>query len=243
MTVEISIDRLRVGLRAVIAVAMAGIIALWRAVRPLIVWSVQLLFALLVIFEEWGWEPLATALAALGRFRPVAALERRIAMLPPYGALCVFAAPVVLIFPLKLAAVWLLANGHALSAGALFIGAKVASTAIIARIFMLTRPALMRIDWFARAYHRFMPWKEAATAWLRQSWAWRMGRVGKVAVKRATLPLRLRAAGYARLAIAAVRHSWPRLAVSARAAGKRLQRGASAVVASVFERITGVRVL
>ena len=34
-------------------------------------------------------------------------------------------------------------------------------TGIVARIFILTQPQLMRIHWFAALYARFMPWKEA----------------------------------------------------------------------------------
>ena len=58
--------------------------------RVLIAWlrgALAGLLALLILFEEWGWEPLRAALASLGRWPPVAALERRIAALPPYGAL------------------------------------------------------------------------------------------------------------------------------------------------------------
>jgi hypothetical protein len=36
--------------------------------------------------------------------------------------------------------------------------AKVAATALLARIFELTQPALMQIDWFARPYRRFNLW-------------------------------------------------------------------------------------
>jgi hypothetical protein len=62
-------------------------------------------------------------------------------------------------------------------------------TAIVARLFQLTEPQLLRIPWFAWAYGRFMPWKEALTAWVRASWPWRYGRVVKERVRRLLQPL------------------------------------------------------
>lgn len=173
------------GLASAAALAGAAMKAMWRFLRPVLRFLVQLVLALVVIFEEWGWQPLSRALAALARFKPWALLEASISRLPPYGALAVFALPAVLLFPLKLVALWLLAGGHVILAGLLFVGAKLASTAFLARIFMLTQPALMRIGWFARAYERFMPWKHAAEEWLRASWAWRYGRIVKAKVKKA----------------------------------------------------------
>jgi hypothetical protein len=139
----------------------------------------EILFALVLIFEEWGWRPLAAALARLANFPIVARLEALILALPPYGALAVFLLPSLLILPLKLLAVFLIATGHALSAALLFIGAKIAGTAIVARLFMLTQPKLMRIGWFAQAYNWLMPWKDRAFAAIRASWAWRYGRIVK----------------------------------------------------------------
>jgi hypothetical protein len=105
--------------------------------------------------------------------------------LPPYGALCVFALPAAFLFPLKLVALWLIAKGHTLVAGALFVGAKLAGTALVTRIFLLTQPALMRIGWFARLYDVFVPWHDAMLARIRASWMWRFGRILKERARRA----------------------------------------------------------
>jgi hypothetical protein len=149
----------------------------------------EVLLALVVLFEEWGWRPLAALLARLGRWRPWAMLEGVIADLPPYLALGVFALPTLLFLPLKLAAFYLIAKGQAVAASALFIAAKVFGTALVARLFQLTQPALMRIPWFAWAYERFMPWKEAVFANIRATWAWRYGRIVKARVKRLAEPM------------------------------------------------------
>ncbi len=164
--------------------ALRGILrTAWSIARTPLIHAANLLLALVVIFEEWGYRPLVALLGWLASFAPLARLEKFIASLPPYAALAVFALPTTLLLPLKFVAMWLLANGHVASATGLFIGAKVASTALIARVFMLTKPALMRISWFARAYNWFMPWKEALFAEIRASWVWRYGRMVKNRIK------------------------------------------------------------
>jgi hypothetical protein len=141
--------------------------------------AAEVVFAVVLIFEEWGWQPLARFMAWLGTFKLVARLERRISALPPYGALAVFALPSLLILPLKLLALYLITTGHAVAAAALFIGAKLAGTAVLARLYTLVSPRLMQIRWFARLHDRLMPWKDALFARVRASWAWRYARILK----------------------------------------------------------------
>lgn len=163
----------------------AGAVARWalRAVRVgrRAAWlALETLLALVILFEEWGWRPLAAALASFARLKPIAALEAAIARLPPWPALLVFALPSVLLLPLKLAALWLIAKGHVVAASALFVGAKIAGTAVVARLFQLTRPALMQLAWFAWTYETVMPWKEALIARVRASAVWQAGHRIKV---------------------------------------------------------------
>lgn len=146
--------------------------------------SLGVLLALIVLFEEWGWRPLAALLARLAQWQPLARAEALVAALPPYLALLAFALPTALFFPLKLLALYLIAKGQALMAAGLFLLAKVFGTALLARIFQLTQPALMRIPWFAWAYAHFVPWKEALFAAIRETWAWRYGRWLKAQTRR-----------------------------------------------------------
>ena len=163
----------------------AGFHLLWIALRR----AFGVLFALVVLFEQWGWRPLAAALAKLARLAPVAALERFIAGLPPYAALVTFALPSALLVPLKLLALYLIANGHAVSAALLFIGAKVVGTAVVARLYQLTQPQLMQIGWVRRIHDVLVPWLHAVHEAIRQSWAWRYGRIVKAKAKRALAPV------------------------------------------------------
>jgi hypothetical protein len=152
----------------------------WAISRGPLIVALNIAAALIILFEEWGWRPLSNLLGRLAKFAPIAALERFIAGLPPYGALAALGLPASLLLPLKFLAVWLLANGHFLTATLLFIAAKVASTALLARIFILTKPSLMQIGWFAQAFNWFMPWKDALYAQIRESWVWRYGRIVKM---------------------------------------------------------------
>ncbi len=174
------------GLRSTVvtgSVARAAIRSL-RSVRFVLTRILEAILAVIIVFEEWGWRPLAAALASLARLAPVARLEAGITALPPYPALLVFAGPSLLVLPLKLASLWLIAHGQIVLATLLFVGAKIVGTALVARIFQLTQPALMRLAWFAWTYETIMPWKAALIARVRASWAWRFGRLVKERIKR-----------------------------------------------------------
>ncbi|WP_246881345.1 hypothetical protein [Acidovorax sp. JG5] len=56
---------------------------------------------------------------------------------------------------------------------------KIVNTAVVARLFTLTQPTLMRLRWFALTYALWMRFKHAVLARARASWAWRLARVIK----------------------------------------------------------------
>jgi hypothetical protein len=149
--------------------------------------------AILVVFWEWGWKPLSDLLGLLARLKPFAWLEAGIRRLPPYGALAVFALPSLLLLPLKLASLYLLAQGYKVAAAGLFIGAKVVGTALVARLFLLTKAALMQLAWFKRAYDWLMPLKAALVDWVHDSAVWHAARRLKARAKAIVGPLLLRA--------------------------------------------------
>jgi hypothetical protein len=132
------------------------------------------LVALVLLFEEWGWEPLAALLGRLGRLPGLRWLERQIAALPPWAAMAAFALPALALFPVKLLALFLLGQGHALLGVVVLVAAKILGTAVLARLFTLTQPALMRLAWFARWYPRWKNWKDGVMAQVRASALWRL---------------------------------------------------------------------
>ncbi len=121
----------------------------------------QVLLAPIVLFEEWGWEPLQRALGWLVRHSPLKAIERFIAGLPPYGALFTYATPAAALLPVKLGALKLIALGHPIAGVGVIVGAKLVGTAVVARLFHVTKPQLLQIPWFSRLYAWWVPWKTA----------------------------------------------------------------------------------
>ena len=156
---------------------------MWRFLLRL----VQLPLALILLFYDWGWETLSHVFDWLAK-RPLwRAIENAIRRLPSWAALLLFAAPTLLMFPIKLVALWLIAQGQPVVGVMVIVAAKLLGTAIVARLFRLTQPALMKLNWFAAAYVWFMPWKDAWLNAIRASWPWRVGRVIKYRLKRAVI--------------------------------------------------------
>lgn len=133
----------------------------------------RLLFALIILFEEWGWQPLQDLMARIARLPVLRQLEALIARWPPYAALVAFFLPGLALLPVKIGALWLVAHGQRLLGLAVIVVAKVVGTAIVARLFTLTQPALMRLAWFAALHGRWTAWKGALLAWVRGSALWR----------------------------------------------------------------------
>ena len=127
----------------------------------------------IILFEEWGWEPLRKMAAWVADSWPLAWLNRRIARLPPYAALALMAVPSMTIIPVKVVAVWLISNGQVGWSVALLVVSKLLGTALLAHLFSLTQPALMRIGWFAHAYTKWVVWKTDLLARVKATAVWR----------------------------------------------------------------------
>jgi hypothetical protein len=144
-----------------------------RLVSGLFNLTIGPVLALILIFEEWGWEPLSRLLGYLARLPLWARMEAFITRLPPYGALVAFCVPALMLLPVKLLALYWISRGHAVLGITVVLAAKMLGTAAVARLFALTQPALMRLAWFAKLYGRWKPWKDALIAQLKRSATWR----------------------------------------------------------------------
>lgn len=129
--------------------------------------------ALLFLAEEWLWNRLKQAMELLGRLPGLRHLERWIAGLPPAWAAVVFLAPSTLILPIKLYAVTMIANGHIMSGASVILAAKTAATALFARVYVLTRPALMRVRWFVALHATVLRWRVSVHAQVEARPVWR----------------------------------------------------------------------
>ena len=141
---------------------------LWSALKTVGGWAI----ALLILFEEWGWAPLARALGRIARWPVVGRLERRIAALGPRVALAVLFVPALALLPVKIGALWLVGLGRVMVGLTILVVAKILGTAVVARLFLLTQPQLMRLGWFARGYRRWVAWKTRIIASLVESRGW-----------------------------------------------------------------------
>lgn len=130
-----------------------------KRVKRLVAAPFVFLAAAIILLEDWLWDDLARFAAAIGRLPVFRQVEGFIARLPPYAALAFFAVPSTLLIPVKLIALYFIAHGHAIAGLLTVVTAKVAGTAVVARLFTLTRPNLLRIAWFAWIYERFVAFK------------------------------------------------------------------------------------
>lgn len=138
------------------------------------------LLALVFLAEAWIWEHFGPVVGRIVRALPLEAIRHRteaaIYRLPPYATLLVFAIPALVLFPFKLAALWLLGKGQLLAGAVTFLAAKTVGLGITAFLFDVCRPKLLRIGWFVRLYNlvsRARAWAAAQIAparhWLLDS--------------------------------------------------------------------------
>ncbi len=149
--------------------------------------------AIIFLIEAWLWEKLEPVVAALVRAIPLARMKLAIAAgvsrLPPFAVLFVFLIPVAVLFPFKLAALWLLSEGQILLAIGVYVLAKLVGVGVAAFLFETCKPKLLQMGWFSALY-----------AWFRRVWAWAHGLVDPIKARIKAWMARLR--GKARLTFA-----------------------------------------
>jgi hypothetical protein len=122
-----------------------------RLLRPFWV-----LLAVIFLIEAWLWDHLEPIVARVVALIPLRAFKQwladRVDTLSPAMTLMVFIAPVIPLFPLKVAGLWLLANEYWLSAIVIIVFAKLLGVGVAAFIFDVTRPKLLEMPWFRRLY-------------------------------------------------------------------------------------------
>ena len=148
--------------------------------------ALTILAALWIFLEEWIWNAMQACMAWIGKLPGVRWCEERIAGLHPYAALVAFLIPAAILLPFKLLAFWLIARGHGVLGLEVFIVAKIVGTAFLARIFALTKSALLTIGWFARLYAAFAAWRDRLYAYVKSLPAWQAARAW-IAAARGTL--------------------------------------------------------
>jgi hypothetical protein len=129
-----------------------------------------LLLAAIFLFEAWLWDRLTDFGHWLRDHIPFEDFKRwvavRVEKMPPWGALLLFAIPVVVVQPLKLASLYLMTHGHLVLGALGFVSIKIVGFGLVAFLFDLTRDKLMTFRWFVWVYDRVNWLRERATAFI-----------------------------------------------------------------------------
>jgi hypothetical protein len=100
------------------------------------------------------------------RFTALAGVRRRIQKVEPYPSMVFMAVPLMLVEPLKLAALFVAGNGHWLVGTWMIVAAYASSLLIVERLFRMVKPKLMTIGWFARMWTWFVDLRDKVIAWV-----------------------------------------------------------------------------
>jgi hypothetical protein len=105
-------------------------------------------------------------------------IRGRIESLGPYPSLFLLAVPTALVEPLKLMAVAVAGEGHWITGTGMIIAAYATSLLVLERLFVIVKPKLMTLGWFAGLWHwlvstRTVKWlvmtKQAIGGWVSKS--------------------------------------------------------------------------
>jgi hypothetical protein len=93
-------------------------------------------------------------------------LRRQIERLPPYQALFILAGPLAVVEPLKLATVFIAGEGHWITSGLVMLFAYAVSLFLTHWLFIVVKPKLLTLPWFARAWARYVALRDKAWRWV-----------------------------------------------------------------------------
>ncbi|ADJ63622.1 hypothetical protein G5B88_10705 [Herbaspirillum seropedicae] len=150
--------------------------------------------ALLLMLEEWLWDASQAVLARIPAWPLLVRLQRWVERLSPYAALLIFLAPTLLLLPVKILALLSITHGHPTLGLCIVLIAKVLGTALVARIYALTRRSLLSLAWFQRYHDKLMEIKARLLAQLHASAGWRQLQRLRQSLREGMLRLRLRLA-------------------------------------------------
>ena len=117
---------------------------------------IWILLALIFLTEAWLWARLEPVVARAVSWLPLRAVKTwlfsHIEKLSPPLTLGIFLLPIIVLFPLKIIAVWMFAHHNWVGGCAVLGAGKLVGVGVTAFIFDVTRPKLMQMRWFARLF-------------------------------------------------------------------------------------------
>lgn len=93
-------------------------------------------------------------------------VRRRIEQLPPYPALIMLAVPLAIVEPLKLVTIFVAGEGHWITGSIVMLLAYAVSLFVTEWLFVIVKPQLLTLPWFARGWARFTAVRDKARRWI-----------------------------------------------------------------------------
>ena len=97
-------------------------------------------------------------------------IHRFLDRLGPYQSLLILAIPLAIVEPLKLVALIVIGGGHFIAGVLVMICAYAGSLFITERLFVVLKPKLLTLPWFALAWQWFLTVRDKFIYWLRRTW-------------------------------------------------------------------------
>jgi hypothetical protein len=121
-----------------------------------------ILAALWMLFEDWVWDHIVALMEVAGRLKSINRFETFLAKQNRYLLLAFFTFPFLIMIPAKLYGLFLIASGKVVRGVIIFVMAKALITALVTRLFVISRDKLLQIEAFAAFYY----WLMRKKAWL-----------------------------------------------------------------------------
>jgi hypothetical protein len=145
-----------------------------------------------LLFEEWFWRRSTRAIAKFAFAAHLSGVETWMRRRSPAQALALFVLPLLVIYPFKALALVALARGSVVLGSVAFIAAKLVATAVFARLYQLTEPAILHFRWVAKTKAYVQKARRFLHAWLDARPAYRVARAA-IRAKTDDLAFRYRA--------------------------------------------------
>jgi hypothetical protein len=93
-------------------------------------------------------------------------MRRQIQRLPPYPALIILAVPLAIVEPLKIATLFIAGEGHWITGVVAMLFAYAVSLFVTEWLFVIVKPKLLTLPWFARAWSWFVAVRGKTWRWV-----------------------------------------------------------------------------
>jgi hypothetical protein len=146
--------------------------------------------ALWMLFEDWVWDSIIAFMQVVGRLKIINRFESLLARQDPYLLLVLFTFPFFIMIPAKVYGVYLITTGKVIRGVTIFIVAKVTITALVTRLFIISKDKLLQIKSFAAFYYWFKDNKDWLYSEVRKLPAWQTAKAWIADLKKRLRALR-----------------------------------------------------